>query len=764
MGQHVRIHGVKQILPVQFDSNRSLLKESLSSDEEAAAKKTLQAWSEAGMPIHMATRKVVAAAAAAASTTVNYTFMDLQIDPAVPQKSQFAYAFLLGGVMSDSSHSWRGGFYGAVVAAHALRQRGSQADVVFLVQISAKAPKHATLPQVETRLLRALDIRLFHLPRFAHPRLETFYSLMLEKFRILQLDSYKRILYLDNDILPYCNMDYLMELSAEASSSSSEQRPPHYLQENVVLSYKTEPSSGGFFILKPNATDYQRLVQIILKKEKKGLQLPYPHWDVVEGWGHVMAQDDQWMTTLGETGTNWTWHGANADQGLLLYWTKYVQQKVSIIRKRQVDRWVPGKAHQQRQPVLQNSDASNYLHDKSSCQHPPAQVRQNRYVSPYSNFVHLTGRSKPWHANLTELERAMVDKKDRPEVMDNNELWFMLLKDALQHAGMETQADLDFITNVPHEPAVGRAPSFVQMANYLQFRAKNGWKQYEYQFDEENRAAVAPKQYRNVTTTNAFVKTNAMPSVSTAPIDIVDEEWVKERKYAYAFLLGGARSENTKKSDYRGGLYSVVVAAHLFRKHGSTADVILMVQISAETSYRKLPDLEEEILKLAGVKVVYIPKFGSPKFEKFYSLMMEKFRILSMTEYARVVSALPGIQIWPTSNHHHTDYILLHSQIYLDYDVMPRCNMDYLFHLSDPSPSQISKDPNRFRLKESVGVAFKADPANGGIFMLTPSAEDFQHIQRVIHEKELHALELPFPHWNETLGWGHVIQPPDYWR
>jgi hypothetical protein len=163
----------------------------------------------------------------------------------------------------------------------------------------------------------------------------------------------------------------------------------------------------------------------------------------------------------------------------------------------------------------------------------------------------------------------------------------------------------------------------------------------------------------------------------------LDQEWTSQRKYAYAFLLGGARSEK-EGSDYRGGLYSVVVAAHLLRKHGSTADVILMVQISADTEHHQLPDLEEKVLTLVGVKIVYLPKFRHHKFQKFYALMMEKFRILSLTEYSRV--------------------------LYLDFDVMPRCNLDYLFHLSDPSPSQMIANPNRFRLKENVGVAFKTDP------------------------------------------------------
>jgi len=48
--------------------------------------------------------------------------------------------------------------------------------------------------------------------------------------------------------------------------------------------------------------------------------------------------------------------------------------------------------------------------------------------------------------------------------------------------------------------------------------------------------------------------------------------------------------------------------------------------------------------------------------------------------------------------------------------------------------------------------------------MMTPNADDFQQIQRIIHEHQVHALELPYPHWNKTEGWGHVIEPPDYWR
>ena len=81
------------------------------------------------------------------------------------------------------------------------------------------------------------------------------------------------------------------------------------------------------------------------------------------------------------------------------------------------------------------------------------------------------------------------------------------------------------------------------------------------------------------------------PSVSTPTIDTTNNKG----KFAYVFLLGGAMSTKAG-TDYRGGLYGAVTAAHSLRRQGSKADVIIMVQISATTNATKLPDLEEALL------------------------------------------------------------------------------------------------------------------------------------------------------------------------
>lgn len=99
---------------------------------------------------------------------------------------------------------------------------------------------------------------------------------MMEKFRILKLTEYSRVMYLDYDVLPTCNLDYMFELSDPLPTEIS---GSFRLKENVILSYQSEPSSGGMFILKPNVSDYDHIQRIIRKKEIRSMELPYPHWD-----------------------------------------------------------------------------------------------------------------------------------------------------------------------------------------------------------------------------------------------------------------------------------------------------------------------------------------------------------------------------------------------------------------------------------------------------------------------------------------------------
>merc|ERR1712232_1427834 len=115
--------------------------------------------------------------------------------------------------------------------------------------------------------------------------------------------------------------------------------------------------SGGVFVLRPNVSDYKKLLKIVHDVEKRSVESPYPHWNETLGWGHVIGNsekdnidggnnntngivsNDYWINSKGRKGYRWDFYGVQADQGLLYYWTKYVQRSVSIIVNNRIEMW-----------------------------------------------------------------------------------------------------------------------------------------------------------------------------------------------------------------------------------------------------------------------------------------------------------------------------------------------------------------------------------------------------------------------------------------
>jgi hypothetical protein len=371
------------------------------------------------------------------------------------KNGKFAYAFLLGGAMSSKKGSdHRGGLYSVVVAAHNLRKNGSTSDIILMVQISTSS--NATrLPVIQELVLQKMNIEVVYLPKYADAKFEKFYNLMLEKFRILSFEEYDRILYLDYDVFPRCNLDYVLELSYTGK-----------LQENVILALLKEPASGGFFVLKPNQQDYNKLTNIVQHVENKTMHEPFPHWNETVGWGAIIdaSKGDYWVNSAREKAHLWDWYGVQADQGLLYFWTKYVQKQVSIIVYNTVERWATSQSGELVQERIDTS-----LLNVHSCS-------EGRKPAPYRDFVHLTGGKKPWHSNLKVLEEGLRqhDKKKTTE-----EEWLWLLKDALQYIGMQDEIALDFVAGQVENAAVGTTPGNRQRNKLIKNKAAEGWQQYE---------------------------------------------------------------------------------------------------------------------------------------------------------------------------------------------------------------------------------------------------------------------------------------------
>lgn len=202
----------------------------------------------------------------------------------------------------------------------------------------------------------------------------------------------------------------------------------------------------------------------------------------------------------------------------------------------------------------------------------------------------------------------------------------------------------------------------------------------------------------------------------------------KPKKFAFAFLIAGC---NPKEPNYRGYLYSVAVAKELFNRFNNTHDVIVQVRMHSKTDATKLPIEEEQILTKSGMIVKYLPKVP---IDNFHTAMMDKFRVLELTEYERIV--------------------------YLDADVIPLNNLDYMFELSTASTNNsTTSSSSPPPLEENVILAYNREPSSGGFFMLSPKEGEYEEITALIQKRNKEGY-----HFNETIGWGHQMIPPDGWE
>lgn len=160
------------------------------------------------------------------------------------------------------------------------------------------------------------------------------------------------------------------------------------------------------------------------------------------------------------------------------------------------------------------------------------------------------------------------------------------------------------------------------------------------------------------------------------------------------------------------------------RREGSTADIVVFLQVAWKYNGKTIPEEDKAILDRMGIRYYYIPKTPD---ENFYRITLEKFRALSLTQYDRV--------------------------LVMDSDVMAMGSMDYLFEFSLNGT-----------LKENVVIQGKTEPANAGFFLLTPHRDDYGTIVSIIHEREVRTATLPYPHWDDIVGWGNAFVNGDYWE
>ena len=390
---------------------------------------------------------------------------------------QWAYAFLMAACDPKFSEKYIGILYNVLVAAHNLRGGNNnnhnitKADIILLVQLSNEASA-TSLPKEQERLLLDMNVRIHYLQKPKRSSVVNFYTIQFEKFRILQLTEYSRVLIMDGDVMPLCNMDYLFELSEPEMGVS-----PPTLKENIILAWRNAPSHGGFFMLKPEIGAYEKIEKIIRKREQQALTMPYPHFDPKLGWGHVIASNPHDHVRFFREKNNqvqeWDWYGVFAEQGLLYYWTKYVQRHVSIVIGDEVENWGPVAADGDPNGIrLERMMKKNYL-SKYACL-PGGKEQPGSYgfldngfdrEAPYVDFAHFTGQSKPWE---NPSKNSFKGPFTIEAVDDAAGLWFFVLRKLNQ----ELRMNVDMENFTTQGPPVGRFYTHKKMAAAVRANAE----------------------------------------------------------------------------------------------------------------------------------------------------------------------------------------------------------------------------------------------------------------------------------------------------
>lgn len=267
------------------------------------------------------------------------------------QQSENAYVTLISGI--DSKFRYRGFLYNALIMKRALKTLGSTADFIALIGYSES---DITPFGADMQLLRANGILTYTLPRL----LDSHHSLGFAEMALLKITpfsftQYKKIQFLDGDVMPTRNMDCFFDLD-----------------KNTFTVGAVSPLNSGWYLGIPDQQAYEYM------KEKAIWRLGRD-WDEILGWAEKMPKGLEYRG--GKPCEKWLFNGADMDQGLFTHYF-IINFGNAILIDTQLKKarvFTHGLLHEEGVVVAMGSA-----------------LKCCGGIIPTSHFVHFTGRSKPW--------------------------------------------------------------------------------------------------------------------------------------------------------------------------------------------------------------------------------------------------------------------------------------------------------------------------------------------------------------------------------
>jgi hypothetical protein len=356
------------------------------------------------------------------------------IDESQPSPThKHAIAYLMAGCDESSCLAY---LLNLLVAKSILDYYNFTGDVVAMIRLG---PHLTQIPQ-HSWLERA-GIVIRYLPSLA---VDNFALAQLEKFRVMNLTDYDRILYLDSDAIPLCNLDYVFEASYSGIISPF-----------MAMAQSASPATGSIFLVKPRAGEFEKLMQLVRNQTSQRTS-----FDILQGWGHVIHPPDDWVS-FSQRGRNWTFYGASADQGLLYHYMKYVIKNWTLTFRGALETWrqvppeYPARIPLEDGTFIARVNRSKRNHGFVGCHSPRYDRGPWAQEHLYADHYHFAGHRKPWLRR--EPKTGLIHDESResspPNLTSAKELWWYWLS----RANYTLELHLPRLLNLSR-PTLGFAP------------------------------------------------------------------------------------------------------------------------------------------------------------------------------------------------------------------------------------------------------------------------------------------------------------------
>jgi hypothetical protein len=342
--------------------------------------------------------------------------------------SPYSYAWVLGAIHEDK-WAYKGFLWDIIISANLFRKQGSTADFWIFVRLSPDS-KLDDLPLEDRRLLEEAGINIKLLDK---PKKESFARLVFDKFLTINMTDYKRVMFLDGDLIPLVNLDYIFHLS-DADHTAT----PTLIKPNLIMASWREPCNTGMFMVEPSVEAFAKYNDALLKHREKAKKLLYPHFDFTEGWGrNFVEHGETWRSAKQNRAKRWRFHASHSDQGLMFYWSKYLIQDVTIVISNIVENWKRGPdgdpvreselkdvfAPYQEKPLVYQWSCK-----KSDDKKDNTEIQNSwRCFPPIDGMAHMMGNTKPWKQSRTELITKVATRSFHQNAAKS--LWFVELKE-----------------------------------------------------------------------------------------------------------------------------------------------------------------------------------------------------------------------------------------------------------------------------------------------------------------------------------------------